>query len=390
MQYHLTETGHFQEVNMPARIGVLTAGSDSPGLNAAIRAIGKAGRDSYNMQVIGFQDGFQGLAEDRQVKLAGAAFSGILTLGGTILGTSRHRPEAMPRDGILIDRTDEMVNTYRKNTLDALICIGGRETQSGGLHLSHAGLNIITLPKAIDNNVAVTETTIGFDTALTTAAEAIDRLHSTALSTHRIIIVEILGNDAGWLTLGAGTAGGADVILIPEIPYQMDLVAAAIQERSQSGKKFSIIAVSEGAMSVESAAFFERSRQVNETMRSGDEKDQVAAELERIESSFTGNTILLASQLEKLTDLETRITILGYLLRGGTPSALDRILATQLGTESIRMVAQGKFGVMLAMRQNHIEPIALEDVAGKIKPIPQDHPWLVSARLIGTRLGIPI
>jgi ATP-dependent phosphofructokinase / diphosphate-dependent phosphofructokinase len=374
---------------MPVRIGVLTAGSDSPGLNAAIRAIGKAGRDAYNMQVIGFQDGFQGLAEDRQVKLEGAAFSGILTLGGTILGTSRFRPEAMLKDGVLVDRTAEMIATYRENKLDGLICIGGRETQSGGLHLAQAGLNVITLPKAIDNHVAITETTIGFDTALTTAAEAIDRLHSTALATHRIIIVEILGNNAGWLTLGAGIAGGADVILIPEIPYQMERVAEAIQERSDSGKKFSIIAVSEGAMSVESASFFERSRQVNETMRSGDEKALVAAELERIESSFTGNTILLASQLEKMTGLETRITILGYLLRGGTPSALDRVLATQLGTEAIRMISQGKFGIMLAMRQNHIEPVALEEVAGRIKAIPSGHPWLDSARLIGTRLGTP-
>src|SRR6185312_13421196 len=235
---------------MAKRIGIITAGGDSPGLNAAIRAVGKAALDD-NMEVIGFRDGFRGLAENLKLKLDKRVLSGILTVGGTILDTGRDKPHRMEVDGQMVDVTDTIVRNYEKEKLDALVCLGGGGTHKNALRLVEAGLNIITLPKTIDNDVALTDATIGFDTALGIATEAIDRLHSTAHSHHRIIIAEIMGHRAGWLTLGAGIAGGADVILIPEIPYDVTEIASAIRLRSKHGTNFSIVAVAEGAMSRE-------------------------------------------------------------------------------------------------------------------------------------------
>ena len=218
----------------PRRIGILTAGGDSPGLNAAIRGIGKAAIGHHGMQVIGFRDGFRGLAEDRWVRLD-ARLSGILTLGGTILGTSRDKPHRMLVGGEVMDMTPSIVGTYEKHHLDALVCLGGDGTAKNALRLVRAGLNIITLPKTIDNDLVLTDATFGFATALDIATDAIDRLHSTAHSHHRIIVVEIMGHRAGWLTLGAGIAGGADVILIPEIPYSAESIAEAIRRRVRCG-----------------------------------------------------------------------------------------------------------------------------------------------------------
>ena len=234
---------------MKKHIGVLTSGGDSPGLNAAIRGVGKAAHGYFGMQVIGFRDGFRGLMENRTVPLDETTLSGILTIGGTILGTSRDRPERMPVGGRVLDTTDVIIENYEKNHLDVLVCLGGGGTQKAALKLKEAGLNIITLPKTIDNDVAMTDMTFGFDTALGIATEAVDRLHSTAHSHHRIVVVEIMGHRAGWLTLGAGIAGGADVILIPEIPYDVESVANAIRARMRGGKNFSIVAVAEGALS---------------------------------------------------------------------------------------------------------------------------------------------
>ena len=239
---------------MGKHIGVLTAGGDSPGLNAAIRAIGKAARSYQDTDVIGFRDGFRGMMENRTMRLDTEVLSGILTVGGTILGTSRDKPHRMPIGGKLLDMTDVIVDNYKKHLLDALVCLGGGGTQKNALHLQQAGLNIVTLPKTIDNDVVMTDATFGFDTALGIATEAIDRLHSTAHSHHRIIVVEIMGHRAGWLALGAGIAGGADVILIPEIPYHVEKIAEAIRHRSVSGRHFSIVAVAEGAASNQSAA----------------------------------------------------------------------------------------------------------------------------------------
>ena len=235
---------------MAKHIGILTAGGDSPGLNAAIRGVGKAAQGAFGMEIIGFRDGFRGLMQDRIIRLSRNELSGILTQGGTVLGCSRDKPHMMPVGGKQLDMRQVMVDTYHKHHLDALVCLGGGGTQKSALSLATMGLNIVTLPKTIDNDVAMTDITFGFDTALGIATEAIDRLHSTAHSHHRIIVVEVMGHNAGWLALGAGIAGGADVILIPEIPYDVDKIAEAILQRSQGGKAFSIVAVSEGARSI--------------------------------------------------------------------------------------------------------------------------------------------
>lgn len=234
---------------MAKYIGILTAGGDSPGLNAAIRGLGKAALGVYGMQVIGFRDGFRGFMENRTMEFDGNLLSGILTVGGTILGTSRDKPHRMPVGGKVLDMTDVMVDNYHKHNLDVLVCMGGAGTQKNAHRLAQKGLNIITLPKTIDNDVVLTDVTVGFDTAVGIATEAIDRLHSTAHSHHRIVVAELMGHKVGWLALAAGIAGGADVILIPEIPYDMESIAGAIRRRSHSGKRFSIVAVAEGALS---------------------------------------------------------------------------------------------------------------------------------------------
>jgi 6-phosphofructokinase 1 len=234
----------------------------------------------------------------------------------------------------------------------------------------------------------MTDNCIGFDSALTVAAESIDRLHTTAHSHHRIILVEIMGEDSGWLTLGAGIAGGADVILIPEIPYQVEKVAQAILERSSKGKRFSLVAVSQGAISEEDNRFFSKAHQVNKYLREGQKNyKEVEDQLVEIEEDFTGKSIDLAQRLSQATDLETRITILGFLQRGGAPTATDRMLATMLGTLSAELAADGHWGVMAAAVSGKAEPVPLEEVAGKIKLVPIDHHWVKSARAVGTNLG---
>jgi ATP-dependent phosphofructokinase / diphosphate-dependent phosphofructokinase len=373
---------------MTQKIGILTAGGDSPGLNAALRGIGKAARGQYGMDVIGFLDGFSGMLERRTLDLEGSVLSNILTAGGTLLGTSRDRPQHMLVNGELQDATEKIIQTYQDLELNALVCLGGSDAQESACHLKQHGLNVITLPVTIDNDLAQTDTTLGFDTALGIAAEAIDRLHTTASSHHRIIIVEVMGKTTGWLTLGAGIAGGADVILIPELPYDEQSILRAITDRSQAGKRFSIVAVSEGAISKETMEFFEKAKKTNERLRSGADQQKVAGRLMQIEQHSAGNTIHLANQLEKMTGMDARITILGYLQRGGTPSAADRVLATQLGVACASAVEAGQFGVMLAVRgTSHIEPVPLERVAGKFKTVALDHPWIKGARMVGTNLG---
>ena len=371
-------------------IGILTAGGDSPGLNAAIRGIGKAAATYPDMHVIGFRDGFRGMMENRVVHLDSSMLSGILTVGGTILGTSRDKPNRMPIGGKLMDMTDVIVDNYHKHHLDVLVCLGGGGTQKNAYHLMRAGLNIITLPKTIDNDVAMTDVTFGFDTALGIATEAIDRLHSTAHSHHRIIVVEIMGHRAGWLALGAGIAGGADVILIPEIPYDVTHVADAILRRSRAGKRFSIVAVAEGAQSTEYEA--EITKLQNKRKKAKEKEDRKAAralktQLKELETAHTGNTLRLAEQLEDLTGLECRLTILGHLQRGGTPSAADRLLATRLGTYCAHMISKGVYGAMVAARGEDTVPVPLDEVAGKLKTVPLDHHWISSARRVGASLG---
>jgi phosphofructokinase-like protein len=372
---------------MAKYVGILTAGGDSPGLNAAIRGIGKAAQGAFGMHTIGFRDGFRGLMENRTMRLDGATLSGILTVGGTILGTSRDKPHSMPVGNKLLDMTDVIVDTYNKHHLDVLVCLGGGGTQKNAFRLVRKGLNIITLPKTIDNDVAMTDITFGFDTALGIATEAIDRLHSTAHSHHRIIVVEIMGHNAGWLALGAGIAGGADVILIPEIPYDVNKVAEAIRQRSREGKRFSIVAVSEGALSQEDAATLQAAARDQKKAKGKKQKQETAARLAELEAQRMGNTLRLSKQLEELTGLESRLTILGHLQRGGTPSAADRLLATRLGTACAALINQGIYGVMVAARGDSTEPVPLEEVVGKRRTVPLDHPWIESARYVGTSLG---
>ncbi|MEM6280970.1 MAG: ATP-dependent 6-phosphofructokinase [Chloroflexota bacterium] len=370
-------------------IGILTAGGDTPGLNAAIRGVGKAAINSYDMHVIGFRDGFRGLAENRTVQLKDK-LSGILTVGGTILGTSRDKPHKMPIGGKTLDMTDAIVDVYNQHHLDALVCLGGGGTLKNAYRLHQKGLNVLTLPKTIDNDVAGTDMTFGFDTAMTIATEAIDRLHSTAHSHYRIIVVEIMGHNAGWLTLGAGLAGGADVILIPEIPYSIDRVAESILDRRRAGKHFSIVAVSEGAMSdklhQQLQAAEERKAEAKE-QGDKDEKDAAKAEIVEYEEMASESTARLSRQLEELTGLESRVTILGHVQRGGTPSPLDRLYATRLGTAAARLINDEVYGVMVAIRGDGIEAVPFEEVVGQRKNVPPDHPWVLSARNVGTSFG---
>jgi len=368
-------------------IGILTSGGDSPGLNAAIRGIGKTALTSFGMQVIGFRDGFRGMMENRTMPLDSPALSGILTIGGTILGTSRDKPHKMPVGSKVMDMTEVIADNYHKHHLDALVCLGGGGTQKNAYILLQKGLNVVTLPKTIDNDVAMTDVTFGFDTALGIATEAIDRLHSTAHSHHRIIVVEVMGHNAGWLALGAGIAGGADVILIPEIPYNVNKIAEAIRWRSHGGKGFSIVAVSEGARSKEDAAVLQDAETEVKEAKSQNEQKKASDKLAEIQAQQAGHTLRLSGQLEALTGLESRVTILGHLQRGGTPSAADRLLATCLGTACACLINQGVYGVMVAARGDGAEPVPLAEVVGKRKTVPLDHPWIDSARRLGTNMG---
>jgi 6-phosphofructokinase len=368
-------------------IGVLTAGGDSPGLNAAIRAIGKGALNAYDMRVIGFRDGFRGLMENRTVLLEGEILSGILTLGGTILGTSRDKPHKMPIGSKMQDMTEVMIDNYHRHNLEALICIGGGGTQKNAYRLAQAGMNVVTLPKTIDNDVAMTDITFGFDTALSIATEAIDRLHSTAHSHHRIIVVEIMGHNSGWLGLGAGVASGADVILIPEIPYDVKQVADAIRRRRHRGKNFSIVAISEGALSQEDAQELAQLQDQKQATKDEKKQKKIITALDAFRVNHTSNTLRLSSQLEALTGLESRVTILGHVQRGGTPSAADRILATRLGTACVAAIDDRQFGCMVAVKGESTELVQLAEVVGKRKVVPLDHPWVRAALETGACLG---
>ncbi len=372
---------------MAKSVGILTAGGDSPGLNAAIRAIGKAAIGSFGMQFIGFRDGFRGLVENRTVRLDESVLSGILIVGGTLLGTSRDKPHRMPIGSKILDMTDTIVETYYKHHLDVLVCLGGGGTHKNAFRLQKSGLNVITLPKTIDNDLAMTDTTLGFDTALGIATDAIDRLHSTAHSHHRIIVVEVMGHNAGWLALGAGIAGGAHVILLPEIPYNINTVADAIRKRSRYGKNFSIVVVAEGAMSKEAAKVIKSTKKASSKAKNKQDKTAIKSKIQQFESQQADNTRQLTEQLESLTGLESRVTTLGHLQRGGSPSATDRLLATRLGTTCAYMIEKGNYGVMMAVRGDRVLPVKLEEVVGKRKIVPLDHSWIETANQVGICLG---
>ena len=369
------------------RVGILTAGGDSPGLNAAIRGFGKVAIGEHRAKVIGFRDGFRGLAENRQVALDSSTLAGILTVGGTILGTSRDKPHRMLVDGAAVDMTDTIVASCRKAKLDALVCIGGGGTAKNANRLARAGLDVVTIPKTIDNDVAMTDASIGFATALDVATEALDRLHSTAHSHHRIIVAELMGHRSGWLALGAGLAAGADVILIPEIPYDLDAVAAAIRRRTRQGTNFSIVAVAEGARDRATAEAYAEARRRRDDAADDNARQRARADLAGLASVQADHSIKLARGLEERTDLESRVSILGYVQRGGTPAPADRILAARLGKAAADLIVGGQFGVMAASAGEGSIAVPLSDVAGKRKVVPLDHPWVQTARQVGTCLG---
>jgi 6-phosphofructokinase 1 len=390
-------------------IGLLTSGGDCPGLNAAIRAVTKAAINEYGIRVIGILDGFRGLVENRTVQMDDAAASGILTLGGTILGTSRDKPNKMPMGGKVLDMTATAIQNARRMEIDCLVCLGGGGTQKNAYRLSRKGLPVMTLPKTIDNDVAETDFSFGFDTAMCIATEAIDRLHTTATSHHRIIVVEIMGHRTGWLTLASGIAGGADVMLIPEIPYDLGTVAEYLQERRRAGKRFSIVAVAEGARSVEEAQAEHKAAsarrkstpagkqdeagQIGE-LSSDEERDSLPLVVKRINDQVRAYHVVqepmssrIARHLQELTGTEARVTSLGHVQRGGVPSAFDRMLCSLLGTKAVQLLAKGATNVMVAYRGERAVPVLLSKVAGLRKVVPLDHPLIQTPRLVGSCLG---
>ena len=328
------------------KIGILTAGGDCPGLNAAIRGVGKTAIIKYGMEVIGISSGFLGLIDKEYFKLEEHMLSGILTVGGTILGTSREKPFKKSKRH-KIDKPGRIVETYNELGLDCLVCIGGNGTQKTAAKLVDEGLNIIGIPKTIDNDVWGTDQTFGFDSALLIATDAIDRLHSTANSHKRIMVIEIMGHHAGWLALYSGMAGGGDVILIPELDYNIDIVNNYLLERAQKKKPYSIVVVAEG---------------INKPSA-----DQSAASY-------------IAQQIEKGTGIETRKTILGYVQRGGSPSPMDRILATSYGAYAVDLIANEDYGKMVIKKGEKIKDILLSDVGSNLRLVPEDHKLIKKAR----------
>lgn len=369
-------------------IGILTSGGDCPGLNAAIRGIAKAAIQRHGMEVVGVRDGFRGLVENRVQRLDGQALSNVLTLGGTILGTSRDKPNKMLMGDQVLDMTAVAVANARSHGIECLVCLGGNGTQKNAHHLQRAGgLDVLTLPKTIDNDVFGTDVSFGFDTAMTIAAEAIDRLHTTATSHDRIIVVEVMGNSAGWLALGAGLAAGADVILIPEIPYDLHVVKDYLLERQRRfGKRFSIIVVAEGALTREqdAAARLARKNGAPKVAAAPEADDDLHGRRLVHESLATS----LARKLQMLTGTDARVTALGHVQRGGGPTPADRLLCTRLGVKAADLLAEGVVNVMTAVRGVEIVPVPLERVAGRKQTVPAGHPWLHAARSVGTCLGV--
>jgi phosphofructokinase-like protein len=331
------------------RIGLLTGGGDCPGLNAVIRAVVRKGVDAYGDELIGFRDGWRGVLEDVSEYLTIESTRGILPRGGTILGSSRTNP-AKREDGAAVVRA-----TLERHHLDGLIAIGGEDTLGAANRLHESGLNVIGVPKTIDNDLGATDVTFGFDTALQIATEAIDRLHTTAESHHRILVVEVMGRSAGWIALHSGLAGGADVILIPEIPFDIDEVCRLIGRRHGRGRYFSIVVVAEGALPKEGTM----SVSTGELDEFGHPRlGGIGQQLER--------------EIESRTGFETRATVLGHVQRGGTPTAFDRVLATRLGLAAIDAAHAGRWGSMTALRATDIELVPLAVAVAEVRRVPVD------------------
>ncbi|NMA66411.1 MAG: 6-phosphofructokinase [Clostridiaceae bacterium] len=357
------------------RIGILTGGGDCPGLNSVIRAVVKTAINIYGYEVIGFKDGYLGLLYNSFIKLYLNDVSGILDKGGTILGTTNSFDPfnvEVDHDGEKVrkDMSDRIADNIKLHKIDCLIVIGGFNTILTAHKLSQKGINVIAIPKAIENDIAGTDSAFGFISAIDTATQALDKLHSTAESHHRVMILEVMGRRAGWVALESGIAGGADIILIPEIPYDIKLVARSILQRKNIGKNFSIICVAEGCKSKDNHL------NIN--------TDKIIKQDKQI---INGAGSQIATELEKLTNLEVRVTVLGYLQRGGEPSPADRLLTTRLGVQAVKLIANDEYNKMTAVINHQTTAIDLEDVAGKVKYVPVDGELVTIARNMGVSFG---
>ncbi len=357
------------------RIGILTGGGDCPGLNAVIRAVVKTAAFDHGVESVGIEDGYLGLIENRIHVMDPTEVSGILTVGGTILGACNKADPtkyAIWVDGkrTVRDVTDEVVANYHKWKLDALVVIGGDGTMAGALGLIQHGLNIVGVPKTIDNDLVGTDITFGHDTAVATATDALDKVHTTASSHHRVMVVELMGRYAGWLALRAGLASGADVILIPEIPFRIEAVAKKCLDRSKHGKRYTIIAAGEGAHPAGGEMIV-------------DHIDEESPDPIRL----GGVAKFVAGQIEDQYGLDSRSIVLGHVQRGGTPTAFDRILATLLARHAVKLVMAGEFGQLAVVQRGQIDAVALSSVAGKIRTVQPDDPLILAARSVGTCFG---
>lgn len=357
------------------RIGILTGGGDCPGLNAVIRAVAKAAMTG-GLQVVGIEDGYLGLIENRFRQLSYSDVSGILTRGGTILGSSNkaNPAEYAVPDGEggwkIQDVRDRVVEYCRQAELDALVVIGGDGTMSGAAHLIERGIKIVGVPKTIDNDLWATDITFGHYTAVATAVDALDKVHTTASSHHRVMVVELMGRYAGWLALHAGIASGSDVILIPEIPFQIERVAEMCMWRSQGGKGFTIIAVGEGAKPFGGKQFVDHIVE--------DSPDPVR---------LGGAGRFVANEIEKITGLDSRAIVLGHIQRGGTPTPFDRVLATQFGYHAYELLMAGRFDRVVVQKDGEIDSVPINEVAGKVRTVPLDYQLIRAARAVGTGFG---
>lgn len=356
------------------RIGILTGGGDCPGLNAVIRSIAKPAMAHFNAKVIGVIDGYEGMVEGRARELTPIDVLGIINQGGTILGTSNkgdpfHYPMGERSNLRIVDASDQVLDTYRNLQLDVLFTIGGDGTQIIAQKFSEMGLNVIGIPKTIDNDLEATDITFGHDSARAVATEAIDRLQTTASAHHRVMVIETMGRYAGWIALGAGVAGGADIILIPEIPFSWGSVFDAVLKRSK-GAKFSIVCVAEGAKPSDGEI----------SVREVDRKRTDPVRLGGIGES-------IAKRIEDETGLETRVTVLGHVQRGGSPTAYDRLLATRFGAVALQAASKGEFGVMASLQRNTVVTVPLKDATGRQRLVPPDSQLVFAARAVGTCLG---
>ena len=354
------------------RIGMLTSGGDCQSLNATMRGVAKALYKMFeDVEIIGFEDGYKGLMYADYQIMKPSDFSGILTKGGTILGTSR-QPFKLMRvpDENGLDKVEAMKHTYRKLKLECLVVLGGNGSQKTANLLREEGLNVVSLPKTIDNDLWGTDVTFGFQSAINVAANAIDCIHTTAASHGRVFIVEVMGHKVGWLTLYAGIAGGADIILLPEIPYDIKKVTEAIQKRAKAGKRFTILAVAEGAISKEDAQL---------------SKKQYKAKLAKRKYSTVGYE--LASQIEKATGQEVRVTIPGHTQRGGSPVPFDRVISSRLGVAAAELIAKEDYGKLLIMKGYDVTTLPLEKTAGKLKYVSPDDQIVLQAKHLGISFG---